>query len=311
VPPEKRKGEEVGPGVAETGEAVGGSGLTHGEERRAGGGEQAGGGGSLGARVEHEAKGLGGQQLFAAAGGEARVIGQDSAETDQHGVGAGTHLMHAFAGGGAGDPLGSAGASGDAGVEGEGLFEGEEGEAGSLVLEVGTVEAAGLVGKYAGRDGDAGGLENTVRAAGSAGVAVSTSIDNPGYSRVQEGGSTGRSAAVVGAGLEGDVDGGAAGGGSGGTEGFDLGVGLSGGVVVALADDLTVAHNYGTDGGVGGSVAQAEGGKLEGTAHVVLVGRRHGQLLSGPEGGGSWVSRSGGGVPVWASCCACSWAISR
>lgn len=54
-------------------------------------------------------------------------------------------------------------------------------------------------------------------------------------------------------------------------EGLDLGVGLTGAVMPALAEELFLSDEDGSDHGIGGSVAQGTAGQAEGLAHPEIV----------------------------------------
>ena len=119
------------------------------------------------------------------------------------------------------------------------------------------------MGTVAGGDLDACVLEELVAAAVDFGKGVAESVVDRGDAGLDEGIGAGWGAAVVGAGLEGDVDLGATSAVAGGGEGHDLGVGTatlrsvapgrSGGRLLGVAsgDNFAVADDDGADGRVG------------------------------------------------------------
>src|SRR5690606_29118594 len=86
---------------------------------------------------------------------------------------------------------------------------------------------------------------------------------------------TGRGAAVMAAGFQGDVGGGAARPVAGLTQGMHLGMWLTGLGVPAFADDLAALHDDAADPWIGMGGIQPLARQLQGAGHELLVGGAH------------------------------------
>ena len=113
--------------------------------------------------------------------------------------------MDAAAGLLAGDPPGSAGAGGDLAVRGHGVFQDDIGTAGLDVMEKYLVECVALGLQYAGFHLDTGLAENLQPLSRHQGIGVIAAHHHPGDARLQNGVGAGGLAAVVAAGLQGNV----------------------------------------------------------------------------------------------------------
>jgi hypothetical protein len=185
---------------------------------------------------EEDAPGL--ARMTDAADGEVGVIGPEGAGADEDGIDLGAEAVGIEAGGCAGEPGAFRGEAEDAGIEGEGAFGNDEGEAGEDPLVEGSVEGCGFRGEDAWDDLDAGGTEELKAAARVGGIGIGGGDDDAGEAGGDDGIDAGRGAAMGGARLEGDVEGGAArlGGAGEAAESFDLSMGGAGGAVPAAGE---------------------------------------------------------------------------
>ena len=115
------------------------------------------------------------------------------------------------------------------------------------------------------------------------------------HPRFDQGIGTGRRAAMMGAGLEGDIGGGAAGGRAGLLQRQHLGMRATRHPVPALAHHLAVAHQHTTDARIGMGGIQPAFGQPQGTGHVtVVLGGKRRLAHSSSSISGIWLLRISG-----------------
>jgi hypothetical protein len=203
------------------------------------------------------------------AGGQPGVVGQGGAGADHDGVGGRPEPVAVGPGGRAGDPLGGAVGRRDLAVQAGGALDGDAGPAQSPVDQEGGVLLGGRLGPVPELDRDAGGPQPGRAAPGHERVGVDQGGDHAADAGGGHGVGAGRGAAVVGAGLEGDVERGPGRGRAGRLDGQGLGVGRTGGPVPALPHHAGAVRvdQHGAHHRVGAGRAAPALGQLEGPAH--------------------------------------------
>jgi len=142
------------------------------------------------------------------------------------------------------------------------------------MLDVEAVEAEGVLLLEAHLDADAGLLQPADPLAGDAPIGIHHRDDDTADPGVHHRVGTGRRAALVGAGLEGDVERSPSCARSRAIDRQPLGVRLSGAGVEAFAGELAGVVEYDrTDHGVGAGEVVATRGELERSPHPLAVGR--------------------------------------
>ena len=262
-------------------------GAERGVEQRAVGGDPAGG-------VEEHPQRLAGHRGVDVAGGEAGRSASAvpapttmACESARRRVGVGARCR-------AGDPPRRAVAGGDAAVEAHGGLHHRVGTAEAALEQVGGEGAGRVVGADAELDGEAAVAELGDAPPGDLAVGIGQRHDHAGDAGFGDRDRARRGAPLVRARLEGGVEGGAAGAVAGGPQGLDLGVGATGRLGRALADDLAVAHHDGADPRVGRGAPPGGVALGEGPAHELGV---CGHQLRSVSLSGSSPGGSGGGTP--------------
>src|SRR6266545_1806391 len=144
------------------------------------------------------------------------------------------------------------------------------GSSARAVQEEGGVLRLGGARAHPDLDLDAGGAQLREALAADVGVGVLDGRHHPGDAGGDQRAGARRGAPVVSAGLQADVAGGTGGAAGGPPQRQRLGVGLAGGAVEALADDLAVAHQHGANHGIGAGAAEPERGQVERSPHPGL-----------------------------------------
>src|ERR1039458_4335955 len=189
---------------------------------------------------------------------EQAIVGQHGADAGEDGVAIVTDFLHVGAGALAGDPAAIVVGCGDFAVQGDGGLEGDQGARGAHEVQEGFVELLGFGGELGGDlDLDAGRAEP--------GKALS---GDPRHAGLDQGVDAGRSAAVVGAGFQVEIEGSAARLVAGLGEGDDFSVVEAGVGVEAAADDLAFAHQDCPDERIGTGQRAALARQVERFAHV-------------------------------------------
>ena len=242
---------------------VGGRGAGDHEGRRLDGVEERALGGHAAAAVEHHAQRRlrrPGGRVGQVAHGEAGAVGDGSAGAHHHGLRVGAQLVGIGAGLRRGDPLRRAVPRGDAGVEAHRRLHHGEGPAVGAVEQVGREVGADLGGVEADGHVDPCSAEAGDALPGDVGIGVLDGDDDPGDAGLDERVGARRRAAVVRAGLEGDIGGAAPGPvgpvGDGGLECDGFGMPAAGRLGGALGDHRSGAvGEHAADPRVGGGAA--------------------------------------------------------
>ena len=197
------------------------------------------------------------------------IVGQHSADTREDGVAIVTDFLHVGAGALAGDPAAIVVGGGDFAVQGDGGLEGDQGARGAHEVEEGFVELLGFGGELGGDlDLDAGRAEPGKALSGDQRVGVCDGRDDARHAGLDQGVDAGRSAAVVGAGFQVEIEGSAARLVAGLGEGDDFSVVEAGVGVEAAADDLAFAHQDCPNERIGTGQRAALARQVERFAHV-------------------------------------------
>ena len=235
----------------------------------AGGGHHLGGEGGAQVGVADDPQGI------AAAGdaaGELGVIGEHRVHPHQDGpepVPLGVDVAAGFL---PGDPLGGPGVGGHLSVQGHGVLQDHIGLSCLDVVKEHLVEGPALGLQYVLGHLDPVGPEDSQPFPRHLGVGVPRPHHHPGDAGFQNGLGTRGLAALVAAGLQGDIHGGPGGVLGAGGQGSPLGVEVPTLGVVPLADDLAVLDDHGPHHGVGAGPPGAFLGQRESLGHIFLVG---------------------------------------
>jgi hypothetical protein len=195
------------------------------------------------------------------------------ADADRHGVRLGAPAVGAGAAGLTRNPLGVAGARGHLAVEAHRCLEDHQRATGAGVLSKRLVQEACRVRDLAVHEPDLHALvpQDPGAPPGRLGRRIVGCDDDARDAGLEDRLGARRGSAVVGAGLERDVEGGAGRVLAAGRESHALRVSLSGGLGYALADHPAVLHEHGPDHRVRTGPAASFGGQLDGPKEVSRV----------------------------------------
>ena len=202
-----------------------------------------------------------------------RVVGEHRADAHRHRVVEAPQAPGLAPLGRARDPLRVPIAGRDLAVEGEGGLQEDEGPPPADRNEERLVEEQGVALHDSSGHRDPGTSQPREPAAVHGRVRVARRDHDPPQAAGGQARRAGRSAALVGARLEVDVERGSPGPGAGLLEGQDLGVRGAGAAMPCLPDQPAALHDHAADHGVGVGLAPAPLGQVQGPRHPELVVR--------------------------------------
>ena len=201
-----------------------------------------------------------------------RVVGQGGADAGEHGAAFGALDLHVVPRRFAGNPLALAVGQRGFAVEAGGGFQLHKRAAAFDAGEEAAVELPRFAFHQAAGYLNAGGFKHGQPLARHQGVGVLHGGHHAAHAGADQGFGAGRSTAVVGAGLEGNVSGGALRGVAGLAQGVHFGMRLAGLEVETLADNLPALLNHAADARIGRSGKTALPAKGNGLLHQGVVG---------------------------------------
>lgn len=207
-----------------------------------------------------------------------RIIREQRANSNENRVGSIAANMDILPGLGTAHPARMTGACGDPAVERHGIFRGGARPAGLNARHESANKVKRLVSQRANLDLNPNSPQLRKPATIYQWVRIAGRRNDPPHSGGDNCAGTGRSATVVAARLQGDVEIRAACQFTGGTQGDDLGVRPWWRLRRAKADDPTVSNQYRTHGRVGRDTSQSRPGLLQRKGHEFPVGSAPGCL---------------------------------